>query len=143
MAVTVRTLLLLSTTAATANAGWAHGWRDQYIRVSQRLGQKVAAEIRHARKLGLLGEDEGAPEHLKQKARDAVRHAERVHHAQRHNARELSKPEHQRRKLMDVECSGRTCARPSNACLALPYLALPLPLLRPSHAPMPLPVHPL
>ena len=109
MPVAARTLLLLSATAATANAGWAHGWRDQYIRVSQRLGQKVSAEMRHMRKLGLLGENEGAPEHLKQKARDAVRHAERVHHAQRHNARELAKPEHQRRKLMDVECKGRTC----------------------------------
>ena len=102
-----RTLLLLSATAATANAGWAHGWRDQYIRVSQRLSQKVSAEMRHLRKLGLLSE--GAPEHLKQKARDAVRHAERVHHAQRHNARELAKPEHLRRKLMEVECEGRTC----------------------------------
>ena len=109
MPVAARTLLLLSASAATANAGWAHGWRDQYIRVSQRLGQKVSAEMRHMRKLGLLGENEGAPEHLKQKARDAVRHAERVHHAQRHNARELAKPEHQRRKLMDVECKGRTC----------------------------------
>ena len=109
MPVAARTLLLLSAAAATANAGWAHGWRDQYIRVSQRLGQKVSAEMRHMRKLGLLGEGEGAPEHLKQKARDAVRHAERVHHAQRHNARELAKPEHQRRKLMDVKCEGRTC----------------------------------
>ena len=113
MPLSSRTLLLsiLSASAATAHAGWAHGWRDQYIRVSQRLGQRVSAEMRHMRKLGLLGENEGAPEHLKQKARDAIRHAERVHHAQRHNARELAKPEHERRQLMEVECSGkdRTC----------------------------------
>ena len=109
MALSSRMLLLsiLSASAATAHAGWAHGWRDQYIRVSQRLGQRVSAEVRHMRKLGLLGEHEGAPEHLKQKARDAIRHAERVHHAQRHNARELAKPEHERRKLMEVECEVR------------------------------------
>ena len=36
MPLSSRTLLLsiLSASAATAHAGWAHGWRDQYIRVS-------------------------------------------------------------------------------------------------------------
>ena len=99
-------LLLIS--IATADAGWAHGWRDQYIRVSQRLGQQISAKLREGRKLGLMEE---TPEHLKQAARDAMKHAERVHHARRHNDAQLRKPEHLRRKLMDVDCPAgtRTC----------------------------------
>ena len=98
--------LLLTMALAAPAAAWMHGWRDQYIRVSPQITTKLTELSHQARR---LGESFEAPAELKQAARDAVAAAERVFHAKRHNDEQAKKPAHQRRKLMDVTCEGRTC----------------------------------
>lgn len=97
---------LLTMALAAPAAAWMHGWRDQYIRVSPQITTKLTELSHQARR---LGESFEAPAELKQAARDAVAAAERVFHAKRHNDEQAKKPAHQRRKLMDVTCEGRTC----------------------------------
>ena len=98
-------LLLAPADAAFWN-GW-NGWRDQHVRVSGQLGQSIASKMREARRLGQIGKE--APEHLAKAAKDMMKTAEYVNKAKRHNDAQMKKPEHERRKLMDVECTGRTC----------------------------------
>lgn len=96
-------LFLVALTASTAAGGWhaRYGWRDQHIRVSPKLQQSVTDKLR--RGLATVTKD------VESATKSAIQTAERVFHAQRFNAREMGKPAHERRKLMDVSCSGRQC----------------------------------
>ena len=56
-----------------AAAGWGHGWRDQFVRVSPTLKTQVAEQARRLRENG-----QTFPDHLKEAARRAGELADRV-----------------------------------------------------------------
>ena len=96
-------VMVIALGAGVAEAGYhaRHGWRDQHVRVSSQLTASIREKRRH---LGELPQDL-----IEKQAKQAIANAEAVHHAKRFNEQQAAKPEHQRRKLLDVDCSGSSC----------------------------------
>ena len=99
-----RLSLLLLAASTAVDAGWAHGWRDQYVRVSAKLRAAVTSPKwrRHLAQMDAT-EEEG----LAAAAKAAVMHAERIFHAKRHDEQRARDPH--RRHLMSATCNGTTC----------------------------------